>query len=343
MLVQHEKSNSISDMNNDFLDIRQIEAFSAVISLESVTGAARMLGRSQPAVTRLIQDLEASVGFELFHRNGPRLIPTEKGLAFSREVERFLVGLRLMRDRAKAIGSEAPQMVAIACTQTFAAGIVPQALGQVDRKILPSHVYIEATLAEHVRQAVLTRTADFGVVSLPLSFSGIDVRFIGEMPCVAAVSSDDPLAGGSVIAVSALAGRRLVMMADPFRMRRLINAGLAKAGVVPSEVIEVNTSITALSIARAGLGVAIIEPSTGYGMPMQGVTVRPLDIDIPYYWALIAPAGSFATPLVETIIDKVRAVAVAEFPRLKFHDPAKHLAVMEAIYGAAESSTRPGK
>lgn len=330
-------------MNNDFLDIRQIEAFSAVISLESVTGAARMLGRSQPAVTRLIQDLEASVGFELFHRNGPRLIPTEKGLAFSREVERFLVGLRLMRDRARTIGSDAPQMVSIACTQTFAAGIVPQALGRSDRAALPRRVYIEATLAEHARQSVLTRSADFGVVSLPISFSGIDVRFIGEMPCVAAVASDDPLAAEDVIRVSALSSRSLVTMADPLRMRRQIDAALAQAGVAPAEIVEVNTSVTALAAARAGLGVAIIEPSTGYGVPMQGVTVRPLDIDIPYYWALIAPGGSFASPLVEQIIADVRAVAESELPRLTFHDPSRHAAVMEAIYGAAGPAAKAGR
>lgn len=323
-------------MNNEFLDIRQIEAFSAVISLESVTGAARMLGRSQPAVTRLIQDLEASVGFELFHRNGPRLIPTEKGLAFSREVERFLVGLRLMRDRAKAIGSDAPQMVSIACTQTFAAGIVPVALGRMGRKALPKRLYVEATLPEHVRQAVLTRTADFGVVSLPISFSGIDVRFIAEMPCVAAVAEDDPLAAEKVIPVSALATRSLITMADPFRIRRLIDAALRReADISPAEIVEVSTSVTALSAARAGLGIAIIEPSTAYGVPLEGVTIRPLDIDIPYYWALIAPGGSFATPLVESIIETVRAVAEADLPGVKFHDPARDGAVLDAIYGAA--------
>lgn len=330
-------------MNSEFVDIRQLEAFAAVISLESVTGAARLLGKSQPAVTRLIQDLESDLGFNLFQRNGPKLIPTEKGLAFSRDVERFLVGLRLIRDRAKAIGEAAPRTVEIVATQTFAAGLVPRALAHFGKRQMPAKVYVEATLPEHVRQAVLSGTADFGLVSLPISFSGLDVRFIAEMPCVAAVSASDPLAALDVIPVDALAARPLICMADPFRMRRIVDARLAQAGVASPAVVEVNTSITALSAARLGMGIAIIEASTAYGVPVEGVAVRPLDIQIPYFWALVAPANATPSPFVEDLIEQVKLAAADILPGLCFHDPASRESLMDAIYGSAEAADAAGQ
>ncbi|WP_330873452.1 LysR family transcriptional regulator [Rouxiella chamberiensis] len=73
------KMTSLSD-----LDLRQLEAFSAVISSGSVTAAAKVLQRSQPAVSRLIQDLENAIGYPLFVRNGPRIHPTETGAAAPR-------------------------------------------------------------------------------------------------------------------------------------------------------------------------------------------------------------------------------------------------------------------
>lgn len=324
----------MQDMDHEFLDIRQLEAFSAVMSIESVTGAARMLGRSQPAVTRSLQDMEAAIGFELFHRNGPRLIPTEKGLAFSREVERFLVGLRLMRERARTIGSETPQMVTIACTQSFAAGLATHALSRIEAGSMPARVYIEAALPEHVRQSILSRSADFGIVSLPVSLAGIELRFVGEMPCVAAVSSDDPLARNDVIPISALHGGRLIAMADTFRMRRRVDAALAKAGAKPASVVEVSTSVTAMAAARAGLGVSIIEPSTGYGVPLEGVAVRPLDVHIPYYWAVITAEGSHVAPPVEAIVEQVRRVAEAEFPGLTVYPPERYKRLLSEIYSS---------
>lgn len=44
------------------IEIRQLEAFAAVMTSGRVTGAARLLDRSQPTVTRLVQELEAEIG-----------------------------------------------------------------------------------------------------------------------------------------------------------------------------------------------------------------------------------------------------------------------------------------
>uniref|UniRef100_UPI003100ADF6 helix-turn-helix domain-containing protein n=1 Tax=Neorhizobium sp. EC2-8 TaxID=3129230 RepID=UPI003100ADF6 len=66
-------------MPAEYLDTKQLEAFIAVMSIGSMTGAAKALGKSQPVITRLIQDLEHDLGFSVLHRNGPRIAPTEQG------------------------------------------------------------------------------------------------------------------------------------------------------------------------------------------------------------------------------------------------------------------------
>lgn len=50
------------------MNLRQIEAFRAAMEFGSATAASEVLHITQPAVSRLVADLEIAVGFQLFER-----------------------------------------------------------------------------------------------------------------------------------------------------------------------------------------------------------------------------------------------------------------------------------
>ncbi|MBV8836561.1 MAG: LysR family transcriptional regulator, partial [Alphaproteobacteria bacterium] len=70
------------------LNPRQVEAFRAVMATGSVTLAATMMHVTQPAVSRLIRDLEFTLQLALFERRGNRLKPTAEANHLFAEVER---------------------------------------------------------------------------------------------------------------------------------------------------------------------------------------------------------------------------------------------------------------
>ncbi|KAJ8135784.1 hypothetical protein OY671_011003, partial [Metschnikowia pulcherrima] len=76
------------------MELRQLEAFAAVMSTGSVTAAGRSLGRSQPAISRSSQESEAEIGYASFARSGPRVTPTEQGFSLYDDVERALSSSR---------------------------------------------------------------------------------------------------------------------------------------------------------------------------------------------------------------------------------------------------------
>lgn len=59
------------------MQFRQMEAFRFVIISGTITGAAKIMAVSQPAASRLIGNLEASLGFTLFNHVRGRLLPSE--------------------------------------------------------------------------------------------------------------------------------------------------------------------------------------------------------------------------------------------------------------------------
>lgn len=323
------------------MDLKQLEAFAAVMSAGSITGAARLLGRSQPALTRLIQDLEISLGFGLLHRSGPRVTPTEQGLRFHQEVEPVMAWLRQLRERADAIALDRPRSLSVASIASFSVGMLPMALQRLGESGLPEQIHIRTALAEHVVQAVATQVSEIGITSLPVDHPALDIHWIGEAPCVAAVAADDPLASVERIPLAALAGRRLITMANPFRWRRRVDLALQAQGVVPASVLDTNTSNTAIMSARAGLGIAIVEPVIAYGMPVDGVAIRPIDVPISFFWAVVTPYGRPLTALVSGLIESLDETSRETIPGFVKHTAAARDRLMADAFGqAAVSSTR---
>ena len=69
-------------INRAVMNLRQLEAFRATMRSGSITAAAKLMHISQPSVSRLISDLERSVGFALFVRAGRGLVTTVEARRF---------------------------------------------------------------------------------------------------------------------------------------------------------------------------------------------------------------------------------------------------------------------
>ncbi|MBA2962044.1 MULTISPECIES: LysR substrate-binding domain-containing protein [Ramlibacter] len=95
-----------------------LQAFEAAARHLSFTRAGTELALSQPAISRQIQQLEASLGTPLFERRHRALVLTEAGRVMQRAVDDSLERLRDAAARVR--GSAAPSQVAITCTPGFA-------------------------------------------------------------------------------------------------------------------------------------------------------------------------------------------------------------------------------
>ncbi|QCR38428.1 LysR family transcriptional regulator [Nissabacter sp. SGAir0207] len=310
------------------LDLKQLEAFATVISAGSVTAAAKVLDRSQPAVSRLIQELEQSLGYPLFVRNGPRIHPTEEALQLHQYVQKALQSLQQIRQRALEIGHQQQRPLNIAATPALAAGLLPQALAALD---LQTRVQIVSESAEHTTHAVITGEADVGLCSLPLEHHAVELHWIGQSRCVVALPQEDPLAAQATLDLASLAGRRLITPWSPLRLRGRFEKALKRVKAAPHETIETNSSANILACVRAGLGVAILEPVTAWGMPLQGVAIRPLEEDIPYFFGVITPQGRQISAAAQGLIAALAEAAAALLPAYQQLPAGEHHRVMRLI------------
>ena len=306
------------------MELHQLEAFSAVMSAGSITGAARLLGRSQPGVSRTIQDLEHEIGYALFDRNGPRVAPTDRAFLLYAEVERALVGLERIRASALAIGRDEAPPLRIAATPALAAALVPRALARIEAHIAPGETHVRSASAEQVVQAILSRAADIGIATLPLDHDALRLHYVIEAPCVAVVGCGDPLAEAPLVKWSDLARRRIATVANLYRLRRRIDRAFESAGFTPAIVLESNASLNAVMAAQANFAVAVVDPATAFGMPMAGVVTRRLDIDIPFFYGVATSADKARSPALDALIAAIDTVSHELLPGATRHDASRH-------------------
>ncbi len=127
----------------------------------------------------------------------------------------------------------------------------------------------------------------------------------------------------------------VVTLHNPQRLRRRIDAALAGQGTPahePPPVIETNASVNAMALVRAGLGVAVLEPITPRGLLPQGLVVRPLDTDIPFFFGVVTPRSRALPPAVRELAAALLLAARA-LPGFVHHDPQAHDALLRTLHG----------
>ena len=112
------------------ITFRQVDAFRIVVTTGTVTEAAEMLGISQPAVSRLISDFEAEVGFQLFGRSGRVLVPTDEARLLVNEVRQAVSGMEHIKRSATAIARFAHARLNLVTTPALSTQFAPDLVGQ---------------------------------------------------------------------------------------------------------------------------------------------------------------------------------------------------------------------
>lgn len=305
------------------METRDLQTFLAVAETGSITRAAVLLKRSQPSVTRAIQDLEAKLGFPLLQRVGRRIMLSHEGVAFEEEARRVLDSLSGLATRARAIAAGKDRMLQVAATSAIATALIPSALAGFQIEKLPSEIHVAQYLPNVVAQEVLARGAEIGFSSMPLDVPGLELVRLYSANDVAALPEGDPLAENDVVSLSAFAGRRFVTMLDPGRFQRQVSRVMEASGIRTGPVIRTNVSYSALRLVQQTGAVSIIDPVSAYGVTVPGVVIRPIDTAVPFYWGAVAATSRPLRPLAAQLIEAVEAEALRLIPGLKILDPLR--------------------
>lgn len=299
------------------MEIRQLEALMAIVTSGSVTAAGRLLGRSQPVVSRQVSDLEHELGFILFTRTRPTITLTPQGEDFFQDVRNVLADLQQLSSRAQSIAAGQSRPLRLMVTTDLAYGILPSVLARLsnDGAIFHHKLVIEETLHEAVGTALIEGRADVALCNLPIDYEQCHTHWCGQAPCLLALPAGHDLASQESIRLDSLRDSDVITLLDRYRMRYyLINTLVRATEGHPRRHIEVSSQAVALSMVRAGLGVALIDPFTATDVNLDAIVLRPIDVQIPYMIGVVSHQGRRLPDEIQPLIDGLRSYVQAQVP-----------------------------
>jgi len=147
------------------MTLKELQIFTLLAELGSVTSVATSLGVAQSAVSRQIADIEANIGQRLFHRTGRGLVATEFAQSMLPRAVALVADMRRFADDAKAGASGAVGVVTI--------GLVPGVTAPLSsllvNRLRQSHPGIQLSIFEgysgEIETWLSTSKIDIGVLN----------------------------------------------------------------------------------------------------------------------------------------------------------------------------------
>ncbi|WP_265975549.1 LysR substrate-binding domain-containing protein [Brucella intermedia] len=286
-----------------------VEAFRAVMLTGSTTAAAQMLNSSQPNISRSIAQLEKLSGLTLFERLPGKLVPTNDGRSFFKEVQRSFRGLRQLDDAAKRIRRFTGGSLTIAAIQTLALGLIPRTIKRFVQQYPDASIAVHTGHSSAVSQWVDDQTCDIGVVALLNDTYGLEHEVLYEVDAVCALPKGHHLATKAVIEPRDLENELQISLPRNEFGSSVVDGVFDEAGISREIKLETSHSAIACALVAQGLGVAVVNPFAALDYRQTEITVRPFLPAIKHSGYLLYPRGKPDNRLISSFVSTLKLTA----------------------------------
>ena len=298
------------------MNLRQLEAFVAVMKSGSISQAAQSMHLSQPAVSKLVGDLEHAIGFKLFIRSrGSALTVTPEAEYFYHEVERSFIGIDALKRTANDIRNLTAGNLHIVSLPALANSFLPRVIRTFRDRYPGATIKLYTHSSSSVRQWVANQQFDIGLATRAQEIPGVSSQSFLKSVGACVLPPGHRLANKSVIEPGDLAGEPFIslMAGDPTRRR--IDRLFDDAGVERDLTIETQYATTVCGLVMQGLGCSIINPATAVDFIEDRLVMRPFRPRIEFEYMLhtpsLRPLSQTAHRFIETMVE-VRDDMIAE-------------------------------
>ncbi|SDL63126.1 DNA-binding transcriptional regulator, LysR family [Modicisalibacter muralis] len=294
------------------VNLKQIDAFRAVMIAGSTSEAAGLLNVSQPAVSRLLQNLESYIDFRLFIRQNGRLYPTPEAEALLHEVEQVYSGLDHLSSVMKNIKLLEGGHLRIVVSTPMAQRLLPEVLAQFQEQRPDIRVSIRIVVKREMPKWLDAQQFDVALVTFPVDYPSAHLLHLASVNGVCVLPPGHRLCDKPMVRAEDLAEEHFISIISDTILRMKVDQAFAGLGVQRKQMrIETQSGASICNLVAAGLGVSIVDPFTASALDGKGLVMKPFRPIIGFDFGVLLPIQRPRSQLVDEFIEVVREQARA--------------------------------
>lgn len=292
------------------LSLRQLQAFVHASQCGSFSGAAQLMGVTQPALSLLIRQMEDALGLALFHRTTRRITLTVAGQELLAKAQRTLHQLEDLNRHAEDLHAGRQGTLTIAVITSVACGLLPQALAQFARACPGVAMLFQEEPASVLLERVRLGEVELGWGLYPTAHEDLNFEPLNSDQMVAVMHVDHPLARSDTVTWQALRQHKLISASRQSGVRIYSDRASQAAGISLQPSYQTGSLSTAIALVRSGLGCAVM-PSLSLAS-LNTSDIKVCTMEKPGTWrdiGLVQRRGWKLSPSASVFADLIRQVS----------------------------------
>ena len=222
------------------LRLRHLRLLTVLGDVNNVGEAARRMATTQPAVSKMLAELEALVGVSLFTRTSKGTYPTQHGASMIRHARWVLGDLDRLGQEWGEQGASSVERIVIGINSSSSAFLVPDALLRLELRALPVTVVVREASIEALLPDLFTRKLDLVIARLGAATQHIDLlqQVLFEEPMCVVAALDHPLGEIGECSWQALASHPWILPPQGSPVRAGLDMLFLREGVQPRASVE---------------------------------------------------------------------------------------------------------
>jgi len=295
------------------LKLRQLVLLRALAGSGNLRRSAAALSLTQPAATRMLQELEETLGLKLFERSPRGMAPTPYGEAMIRHAGAVLADLDSAREELAALADGSQGRVAVGTLMSTSSLLLPRTIARAKARSPRLQLAVQEGTHEQLLDALLEGDLDLmlGRVLPGVSQDAVTVEILYREEFRVVCGTANPLARRRA-RLGELVDRPWILPPPHVPLRQRLDAlFLSQTGRRPGDLVESVSVLTNLTLLRESMALGVLPAETAKQYAKLGVLAE-LSVSLKGILgpvALVTRRNHARSPAADSFLALLRGVA----------------------------------